>query len=129
RMPTFCFQAGENELVDGVAHPGWAGYPGKGRPLGWHESPVVGPAGSLVDPLAQKGALLGGQPFAGPERRHDLAGIDGCDAGDEFTRRGLPRHDGSRAVSEIAEGSLFRVQPEVGLALALVRTVTRKAIP
>lgn len=105
-----------DEVVDGV---------GAGRDGlfgGADEGPVVAPGSASGDPLLECGDLLWGEWFfVGVLRRHEVVGIGGGDAMDEFAFVGGAGFDDG-------EGTFAGVEAEICLAGVGVEAVAGEAV-
>ena len=128
-VKSLAFEPGENEAVDGIAHPLLVANRGIWRPPGRDERPEGLPAGPLRDPAANPFDFGGLQRGAsGIGRRHADRGVRGSHAPDEFAPLRIARHDGEAALGEFDPGAGFGVEAQFGLPLGGIRTVAGKAL-
>ena len=85
------------------------------------------PRRSLLDPLLQYRDVTRRQLLARIDRRHELLGIGGDDALDEFARIDFPRHDRLRFRVRSKQTGL-RIEPQFGLSLVRIRAMTDETV-
>src|SRR4029079_9483965 len=89
-----------------------------------HVSPVGIPLCPLVNPATQTIDLLWGEGMPGLSRRHSFVRIRVGDALNEKAVSGVARNDDAF----LREGTVMRVEMELGFALVFVRTVTGETV-
>ncbi len=127
-MQAFCFQTSQNEIVDRIFRPIPIANFGNRRTLGRGPGPVRRPARALIDPLFEQGDLFRLQLFASLGRRHAVLRVGGRDLLDQFAFGGFAGNDGTAAAPQLGEGAFLGIQPQLGLALTGVRTMTRETV-
>ena len=95
--------------------------------LGRFEGPVPSPRGSLRNPSAQEGYLLGLEGLAGFGRRHDLVRIAAEDAPQNFALVGASSVDGDLAAFTRAARPREGVQSQASLAGFFIGAVASEA--
>ena len=112
RRQTLGFQTGQDEAVQRVADPGGVFHRRRFRPADGLEGPVPVPGGSLCDPLAESGDLLGVQRPLGVGGRHPQGRLGMGDALVEQAGLGIAWDDQASA-GPLREGSLPGIEPEI----------------
>ena len=127
RRQTLGFQAGQDEAVQGVAHPGGVFHRRGCGPANGLEGPVLVPGGSLLDPLAQRGDLFVVQRPLGVGRRHPKGRLGMGDALVEQAGLRVARND-EASVGPPGECPLPGIQPEIRHPGGRIGTVALEAV-
>src|SRR5262249_51182048 len=96
-------------------------------PLDGLVRPVAFPARALLDPLAQGLDLGGLEGIAGIARRHPQVVVGRGQPREELAAGDVAGHDGRVAGLEDLGGVFFQIEPQPGLTLAFIGTVTSVA--
>jgi hypothetical protein len=98
-----------------------------GRSGDWFERPMATPRGPFANPLLEASNLGGRKGFPPASRwGHLLGGVGAGDPAEQFTGGGIARDNGGAGVA-VGGRRLAEIQPQVGLAMTLVGTVTGEA--
>ena len=120
-------QPRENEAIEIALHPRGLLHCGKHRPRRLVERPMSSPRRPFGDPTFERFDLLGRERLARIGRRHFLSRIVGENACDEC-RLGDVRRDHRATPVVRGQCALARVEPQLGLTVCVVRTVTSKTV-
>lgn len=119
---------GETGADKGVDGCGGVGYLGDGDRFDGLEGPVAGPCGAVLDP-AFKEVLVGwGELFGFVWRGHDVVGVMGGDAAEEFAVFWVAGDDGGVTGFGFAEGGFLDVEAEVAFAFVGIGAVAGEAV-
>ncbi len=121
------FEAVQDEVIDPVGGPVIRPHLGNRMATGANVGPGFAVGGALRDPLLQELLLLRRQFLVRLRGRHDLVGIGVVDAGDHFALVRLAGDDGIGQFAALG-GALEGVEPQAGLALLFVRSVTGETV-
>ena len=128
-LQRLAFQIREEEPVHVVARPRGILHSRHRGPRRRDECPVAFVFRTLRNPPTKHIDLRRSQRLrAGLLRGHPLVGVVARGALDEFARVRLPRHDRNLAGFRGREGVVFQIQPQLALALRLIRAVAGEAI-
>ena len=127
RFQAFGFEAGEDEVVDGVLGPGGVFDRGDGGAFGGLEGPVFAPRGAFLDPAGEELDLFGFEAVLLLGWRHEVVGIVGGDAFEEEGLGGFAGDDGGAGLAPF-EGAGAEVEAEFGFDRFRIGAVACEAV-
>ena len=127
RLQPVGLHPGQREKIDRVPWPSGALHAGQSRALGRDKRPVALPLRALLDPAPDRGDLVRRHHLLGFRRRHPVVGVVRGDFLVQQTCVRLARHD-NPLVFETAKQAVLGVEPQLGLAMSLVRAVALHAV-
>ena len=131
RREPLLFEPFEDEAVDLVLRPAGLRRVGLGFRHGWPRGLLKRPVRRIVgaggDPFRENPLFVVGERYLRVRRRHHEVGIGAGDPGDEFAVVRVARHDRPGAAVEFPQGLVAEVEPQAGLAVALVGAMALEA--
>lgn len=119
---------GETGADEGVDGSGGVGDWGDGDGFDGLEGPVAGPCGAALDPAFEEVLVGWGELFGFVWGRHDVVGVMGGDAAEEFAVIGVAGDDGGVAGFGFPEGGFLDVEAEVAFAFIGIGAVAGEAV-